>query len=415
MRYQQPYGISDPNAGYINGNPAAGVQGSIPPAAAFEQPQREIVNVIQNSDFTPDDGDLQQLLKSIRRQFLNFAIDTSVSANTVLCNLAPPLEQYHAGFPLRVVIANTNTGATVINVNGLGPRAIKRTDGADLHPNDITAGMIANLADTGSVFQLQNAVGAPATTSNTFTVQIPYCADTSITANQIVAPYSPAITSITEGQFISVKVKNQSTGGVTIQVNALAALPIYRDDGQPLQSGDLLALETILLENHNTYYQIIGLCRSQVLQPPAPKLRGFIASQQGFAGTVIPTSAPGGVNISYPNIQKNNLQTSTFDGTRLVIGAGEDGIWAIYAAVHLAQIGRDCNFTSMSVEVNGQIAAIESSGTIIAGTGNNLSTTAHLQLNVGDTVTGACYQQSGITNNSVPDNSTRFSAWLISK
>jgi len=415
MRYQQPYGISDPNAGYINGNPAAGIQGSIPPAAAFEQPQRELVNVIQNSDLIPDDGDLQQLLKSIRRQFLNFTTDTSVTANTILCNLTPPLEQYHAGLPLRVVIANTNTGATVINVNGLGPRAVKRTDGSDLHANDVTAGMIANLADTGSVFQLQNPVGAPATTSNTFTVQIPYCADTSLTANQIVAPYSPAITSITEGQFISVKVKNSNTGTVTIQVNALAALPIYRDDGQPLQGGDLLALETILLENHNTYYQIIGLCRSQVLQPPAPKLRGLIASQQGFAATTVPSSVPGGTTVSYPNVQKNNLQTSTFDGSRLVIGAGEDGIWAIYASVHLIQISRDCNYASMSVFVNGQGAAIESSGMIVSGTGNALSATSHLQLNVGDVVTGNVYQQAGITNFTSPDNYTRFSAWLISK
>ncbi|MHC2399095.1 hypothetical protein ACVMGC_003639 [Bradyrhizobium barranii subsp. barranii] len=30
MKYNQPYGVSDPKAPYINGNPATGQQGSIP-------------------------------------------------------------------------------------------------------------------------------------------------------------------------------------------------------------------------------------------------------------------------------------------------------------------------------------------------------------------------------------------------
>lgn len=47
MLYNQPYGISDPNASYINGNPSTGTMGSIPPALSIEHPQREIVKVIQ--------------------------------------------------------------------------------------------------------------------------------------------------------------------------------------------------------------------------------------------------------------------------------------------------------------------------------------------------------------------------------
>ena len=53
MKYNQPYGVSDPNAPYINGNPTTGTMGSIPPAASIEYPQREIVNVISNGGLTP--------------------------------------------------------------------------------------------------------------------------------------------------------------------------------------------------------------------------------------------------------------------------------------------------------------------------------------------------------------------------
>ena len=48
MQYNPPYGVSDPNAPYINGNPSTGTMGSIPPAASIEYPQREIVNFISD-------------------------------------------------------------------------------------------------------------------------------------------------------------------------------------------------------------------------------------------------------------------------------------------------------------------------------------------------------------------------------
>ncbi|GGC68664.1 hypothetical protein [Chelatococcus reniformis] len=88
MKYQQPYGVSDPNASYVNGNPAAGTAGSIPPAAAIEHAQRELVHFIQwvltdpadrgalNNGIPfkigttiPSAGDLQQLRKALTLMF----------------------------------------------------------------------------------------------------------------------------------------------------------------------------------------------------------------------------------------------------------------------------------------------------------------------------------------------------------
>ena len=46
MKYNQPYGITDPEAPYINGDPSIGRQGSIIPAAAVEFPQRDIISAI---------------------------------------------------------------------------------------------------------------------------------------------------------------------------------------------------------------------------------------------------------------------------------------------------------------------------------------------------------------------------------
>jgi hypothetical protein len=65
MQYTQPFGIVDPNAGYVNGNPATGTQGSIPPAAALEATQREIVNCIVQAGLSPDPANLGQLWQAI--------------------------------------------------------------------------------------------------------------------------------------------------------------------------------------------------------------------------------------------------------------------------------------------------------------------------------------------------------------
>jgi len=413
MKYQPPYGVTDPDAPYINGNPAAGIEGSIPPAAAFEYPMREIVHLIQANDYVPSDSDLNQLLMSVRRQFVNYAVDTG-GVNSMVVTLTPALVTYHAGLPLRVLVANTNTGPAVINVNGLGTRAIKRGDGTDLQASDVTAGMIANLVDTGTVFQLQNPLrGTPATQNNLF-IKIPYTVDTGA-VNALVAPFTPPITAVTEGDFISVRVKNTNTGPTTIAVNALAALPIKRDDGLDLQAGDLLALEQILLENHSAYWQVLGLVRSQVLLPPAPKLRGLIADGTGYGSQGFASSTPGGQAIAYYGVRKNNAQTSTFDGLTLTCGAGEDGVWAVYGALHTAQIGVAVNFASIALFVNGAEAATESMGNMSANTGNGLSVTAHVQLAVGDQLQVRFYHQAGTNMFSSPDNRTRMSAFLISK
>ena len=66
MKYVPPLGATDPNASYQDGNPEAGILGSIVPAAAIERPQREILNVLTAAGLTPSDTDLTQLLAAIR-------------------------------------------------------------------------------------------------------------------------------------------------------------------------------------------------------------------------------------------------------------------------------------------------------------------------------------------------------------
>lgn len=65
MKYVPPLGATDPNASYHDGNPEAGILGSIVPAAAIERPQREILSVLAAAGIVPSDTDNAQLAVAI--------------------------------------------------------------------------------------------------------------------------------------------------------------------------------------------------------------------------------------------------------------------------------------------------------------------------------------------------------------
>ena len=79
MKYQQPFGVLDPDASYEDGNRVTGTKGSIPPAAAIEAPQREIEHVISYFGLTPDALDNQQLRKAIEAAIVALAGSGEVS------------------------------------------------------------------------------------------------------------------------------------------------------------------------------------------------------------------------------------------------------------------------------------------------------------------------------------------------
>lgn len=251
MKYVQPYGITDPDAPYINGNPQTGIQGSIPPAAAFEHPMREIMGVIENSNLLPLDTDLLQLTQGVRSQYLNFVDDTgAVNALVVAC--IPALTQYNVGLPLRVRVLHTNTTTSVTLNAGLGAASIKKMDGADPSIGDLPAGGVIEVVYDGTNWQLVNFGGAGGGAGSVFAVNIPYIADTG-TVNNIIANFSPALTTVIAGSVILVKLANTVTGGpLTITINALAVKNVKVTDGSNPLPADVIAGDILFLKYDGT-------------------------------------------------------------------------------------------------------------------------------------------------------------------
>lgn len=67
MKYTPPLDSDNPNAGFINADPANGQEGSIIPAGALENPQREIINAIIDAGLTPS-TDNSQLKQAINKK-----------------------------------------------------------------------------------------------------------------------------------------------------------------------------------------------------------------------------------------------------------------------------------------------------------------------------------------------------------
>lgn len=94
----------------------------------------------------------------------NYYADTG-SANTIVVTVPSPLvATYGTGLPLQILVAVNNTGATTINVNGLGAEALKYQDGSAMVSGQLTAGGIINVMYDGTNFQLLST-GAPGVTS----------------------------------------------------------------------------------------------------------------------------------------------------------------------------------------------------------------------------------------------------------
>jgi hypothetical protein len=138
--YNQPFGAAA-NAPYINGNPAAGIQGSIFPAAGMENPQRELVNFIADTGQTPNNANLRQLGLGVQGGRTNFNT-AGGTANSLTLTLAPVPAALTPGMRVwfRVAAATTSTSVT-LNVNGIGAKPIKTAQGGNLPVGELQPGM----------------------------------------------------------------------------------------------------------------------------------------------------------------------------------------------------------------------------------------------------------------------------------
>lgn len=106
-----------------------------------------------------DAGIAKAIQQLVQRGLVVYGVDTG-AANALAVTLTPALLEYKAGLRLMIKAAASNTGATTLNVNGLGARNVVRRDGAILFDSDVLAGAVQEYAFDGTNFQLLSAIGS---------------------------------------------------------------------------------------------------------------------------------------------------------------------------------------------------------------------------------------------------------------
>lgn len=87
---------------------------------------------------------------------------TSGSANNYILSVSPAVTSYIAGLKVTPLIHLANTGASTININGVGAVSILTNSGASLFSGDLRVGQEAELFYNGSAFVLLNPTGPSA-------------------------------------------------------------------------------------------------------------------------------------------------------------------------------------------------------------------------------------------------------------
>ena len=83
-------------------------------------------------------------------------ITTVTGTDTITGTVLPALAAYAAGNQFSFVVANTNTAAVTINIDGMGAKAITRTGSTALVAGDMIAGQAVEIIYDGTRFQLIN-------------------------------------------------------------------------------------------------------------------------------------------------------------------------------------------------------------------------------------------------------------------
>jgi len=185
MIYNPPMGgaANDP---YVTGNPATATAGSIPPGAAIEQPQREIVNVITAAGLTASSSNVGQLAQAIQNGGL-WVANAGGSSDAITASFSPAVTGLQNGMSLSVRSSAANLTATPTftpNNGVIAAHTIVKGAGAPLVPGDIAGGghwielqwdvvlgawVLLNPAfgASGSVGSMNGAIGLSAATTLT--------------------------------------------------------------------------------------------------------------------------------------------------------------------------------------------------------------------------------------------------------
>lgn len=102
--------------------------------------------------------EITEKVRDVSAKMVHYAVATG-TANSYIANLTPPVTSLLEGMGICVKINIANTGASTINVNELGAKSIKKSNGSDVLAGNLKVGGVYTLRYDGLNFILQGEGG----------------------------------------------------------------------------------------------------------------------------------------------------------------------------------------------------------------------------------------------------------------
>lgn len=230
------------------------------------------------------------------------------------------------------------------------------------------------------------------------------------TANALTATLAPAPAALTVGMTVRLLINLANTGAMTLNLNALGAIPIVLHDGTPVQSGQFAAgqVATFAYDGTSWRWQPQWRPATQAEMDAGTSDRVFAtpatikdqAVVLFYAGHSAAQSIPNDLITAFNNLtlSENSLLDSTFASAALTIGPKDAGLWLLLADF-AATIPGTSNIQYAEIYVNGvrRLAGGGPSNTNFSSTPQAIGFT---RLNAGDVVRLFVRQVSGAARNS---------------
>ena len=282
---------------------ATGYQSGVAQSAALNKTWRQssimaavVAQFIVNQTGQPaiDDGTMATLLGNLATAIAVSARQNPVLADTGAANTyaVANLSAFTAyptvsGLIIDVSIANANTGASTLNVDGLGIKPIyglglQALQGGELVAKGIACLMyiIASTVNSGNgawvlmeclggAQQIPNAMASQhaATLGQVQSGASTYAVDSGA-VNAYVVTLSPAPTSLTDGLRVRFRPTNSNTNASTLNLNAFGVKNIVGQSLQPLQGTEIIAnsdVEVVYNTNAGAFVLVSGYASGRLL------------------------------------------------------------------------------------------------------------------------------------------------------
>ena len=168
------------------------------------------------------DTNFSQLVTAVNNTatFTNYAADSGTANSYAIAFSSPTTVSYAAGLTLQFLAGNSNTGASTLNVNGLGAQTIVGPTGSALTAGAIVAGTVISVVYNGTAFQLVGSTTNSSTLTSPVTISAPSSGNIALTVNGVTGTHSTKIadsaTNLFNAGFLEVPLNAQTVSYPTV-------------------------------------------------------------------------------------------------------------------------------------------------------------------------------------------------------